>query len=173
MTRLFVLLIAFGVSSLAGAQYPAKPVRMIIPFPPGGPTDVVGRFLGQKLAEQLGQGVIVENRAGGNATIGASEVAKSAVDGYTVLFNASIFTITPFLSKAVPYDVERDFTAIALVAKGPLALAVTSSLPANNVKELIDYARANPGKLAFAIGSVGSAGHLGTELLKRSAGLDM
>jgi tripartite-type tricarboxylate transporter receptor subunit TctC len=146
---------------------------MVLPFPPGGPTDVVGRLLAQKLTEQLGHNVFVENRAGGNATIGSAEVAKSAPDGHTLLFNASIFTITPLLSKAVPYDVQKDFTPIALVAKGPLALAVTSSLPVSNVKELISYGKANPGKLAFAIGSNGSAGHLGTELLKRSAGIEM
>src|SRR2546423_2075382 len=129
---LLVLLLFHG----AQAQYPAKPLRMVVPFPPGGPTDVVGRLLAQKLSEQLGQNVVVENRAGANATIGSNEVAKSAADGYVLLFNASIFTITPLLSKAVPYDVERDFSAIALVAKGPLALSVTPSLPAGNVREL-------------------------------------
>jgi tripartite-type tricarboxylate transporter receptor subunit TctC len=155
------------------AQFPSKPVKVVLPFPPGGPTDVVGRLLAQKLTEQAGQNFLIENRAGGNATIGANEVAKSAADGYTLLFNASIFTITPFLSKNVPYDVQKDFTPIALVAKGPLAVAVSSSLAVNNVKDLVTYAKANPAKLAFAIGSVGSAGHLGTELLKRTAGIDI
>jgi tripartite-type tricarboxylate transporter receptor subunit TctC len=155
------------------AQFPSKPVKIVLPFPPGGPTDVVGRLLAQKLTEQAGQNFLIENRAGGNATIGANEVAKSAADGYTLLFNASIFTITPFLSKNVPYDVQKDFTPIALVAKGPLAVAVSSSLAVNNVKDLVTYAKANPAKLAFAIGSVGSAGHLGTELLKRTAGIDI
>ena len=163
-------MLAFGI---ANAQYPGKPIRMVLPFPPGGPTDVVGRLLAQKLTEQLGHNVLVENRAGGNSTIGSNEVAKSAPDGYTLLFNASIFTITPFLSKTVPYDVQRDFTALALVAKGPLALSVPPSLPAGNVRELIDFAKRNAGKLAFAIGSVGSAGHLATESLKRAAGLDI
>jgi tripartite-type tricarboxylate transporter receptor subunit TctC len=155
------------------AQFPSKPVKVVLPFPPGGPTDVVGRLLAQKLTEHAGQNFLIENRAGGNATIGANEVAKSAADGYTLLFNASIFTITPFLSKNVPYDVQKDFTPIALVAKGPLAVAVSSSLAVNNVKDLVTYAKANPAKLAFAIGSVGSAGHLGTELLKRTAGIDI
>lgn len=171
--RTVATLVLALLAGTAQAQYPAKPVRMVIPFPPGGPTDVIGRLLAQKLSDQLGQNMVVENRAGGNATIGANEVAKSAPDGYTVLFNASIFTITPHLSKAVPYDVQRDFTAIALVAKGPLALAVSATLPANSVKELIDYAKANPGRLNFAIGSSGSAGHLGTELLQRSAGISL
>lgn len=160
-------------SGVALAQYPAKPVKVVIPFPPGGPTDVVGRLLAQKLTEQTGQNFLIENRAGGNATIGSNEVAKSAADGYTLLFNASIFTITPHLSPNVPYDVQKDFSTVALVAKGPLAVAIGSAVPAKDVKELVAHARANPGKLAFAIGSVGSAGHLGTELLKRSAGLDL
>ena len=174
MKRLLAVLIGWlFISGSANAQYPAKPVKVVLPFPAGGPTDVVGRLLAQKLSEQAGQNFLIENRAGGNATIGANEVAKAAADGYTLLFNASIFTITPFLSKNVPYDVQKDFTPIALVAKGPLAVAVSFSLGANSIKELIGYAKANPGKLAFAIGSVGSAGHLGTELLKRTAGIDV
>ena len=170
LTGVFLGLFFLGVSQ---AQYPAKPVKVVLPFPPGGPTDVVGRLLVQKLTEQTGQNFLIENRAGGNATIGSNEVAKSAADGYTLLFNASIFGITPFLSKSVPYDVQKDFTTIALVAKGPLAISVSSSLGVNNLKDLIAHAKANPGKLAFAIGSVGSAGHLGTELLKRTAGIEV
>jgi tripartite-type tricarboxylate transporter receptor subunit TctC len=170
----FLLLVVFSVPGFAQSPlYPAKPVKVVLPFPPGGPTDVVGRLLAQKLAEQAGQNFLIENRAGGNATIGSNEVAKSAADGYTLLFNASIFSITPFLSKSVPYDVQKDFTPIALVAKGPLAVSVSSSLGFNNLKNLVEYAKGNPGKLAFAIGSVGSAGHLGTELLKRVAGIDI
>ena len=172
-TRVAAGFMAALACSVALAQYPAKPVRIVVPFPPGGPTDVVGRLLAQKMADSTGQGFVVENRAGGNATIGANEVAKSAADGYTLLFNANIFTITPLISKSVPYDVQRDFTAVALVAKGPIALAVTASVPAKNVAELIAHARANPGKLAFAIGSNGSAGHLATEMLKRMGGVDV
>ena len=164
---------AFCVCTLAQAQFPAKPVRVVIPFPPGGPTDVVGRLLAQKMSESTGQNFVIENRAGGNATIGAAEVAKSPADGYTLLFNANIFTITPLISKSVPYDVQKDFTAVALVAKGPIALAVNAALPAKTVTELIAHAKANPGKLAFAIGSNGSAGHLATEMLKRMAGIDL
>ena len=174
ISRLFSALL--GVVAAIGvthAQYPARPVKVVIPFPPGGPTDVVGRLLAQKMADSTGQGFVIENRAGGNATIGANEVAKSAADGYTLLFNANIFTITPLISKSVPYDVQRDFTAVALVAKGPIALAVSLSVPAKNVSELIAHAKANPGKLAFAIGSNGSAGHLATEMLKRAAGIDL
>ncbi len=173
MVRPLAALVAATACTLALAQYPARPVRVVIPFPPGGPTDVVGRLLAQKMAESTGQGFVIENRAGGNATIGASEVAKSPADGYTLLFNANIFTITPLISKGVPYDVQRDFTAVALVARGPIALAVTAGLAAKNVAELIALARTNPDRLAFAIGSNGSAGHLATEMLKRAAGIDL
>jgi tripartite-type tricarboxylate transporter receptor subunit TctC len=166
----FLGLLFLGISQ---AQYPAKPVKVILPFPPGGPTDVVGRLLAQKLTEQTGQNFLIENRAGGNATIGSNEVAKSADDGYALLFNASIFSITPFLSKNVPYDVQKDFAPVALVAKGPLAVAVSNAAGVNNLKDFIANAKANPGKMAFAIGSVGSAGHLGTELFKRSAGIEL
>ena len=172
-SRLFAAVLAAVACASAHAQYPVKTVRVVIPFPPGGPTDIVGRLLAQKMAEATGQGFVVENRAGGNATIGAAEVAKSPADGYTLLFNANIFTITPLISKSVPYDVQKDFTAISLVAKGPIALAVTSALPVKSVAELIAHAKANPGKLAFAIGSNGSAGHLATEMLKRAAGIDL
>lgn len=171
--RLLAALAAATACSFALAQYPARPVRVVIPFPPGGPTDVVGRLLAQKMAESTGQGFVIENRAGGNATIGANEVAKSPADGYTLLFNANIFTITPLISKGVPYDVQRDFTAVALVARGPIALAVNAGLPAKNVAELIALAKSNPDRLAFAIGSNGSAGHLATEMLKRAAGIDL
>jgi tripartite-type tricarboxylate transporter receptor subunit TctC len=171
--RALFLCVALLASAHAWPQYPAKPVKVVVPFPPGGPTDVVGRLLAQKLGESTGQNFLVENRAGGNATIGANEVAKSAADGYTLLFNANIFTITPLISRNVPYDVQRDFTPVSLVAKGPIALAVNPGLQAASVAELVAHAKANPGKLAFAIGSVGSAGHLATELLKRSAGIDL
>ncbi len=173
MKRLIVLLLGFFAAGISQAQYPSKPVKVVIPFPPGGPTDVVGRLLAQKLTEQTGQNFLIENRAGGNATIGSNEVARSATDGYTLLFNASIFSITPFLSQSVPYDVQKDFTTIALVAKGPLAVAISNAVPVRDVKEPIAYAKASAGKLAFAIGSVGSAGHLGTELLKRTAGIEV
>jgi len=173
LVRLLAALAIAAACTFAHGQYPAKPIRVVIPFPPGGPTDVVGRLLAQKLTEQTGQNFLIENRAGGNATIGSNEVAKSAADGYTLLFNASIFSITPFLSKSVPYDVQRDFAPVALVAKGPLAVAVSNAAGVNNLKEFIANAKANPGKMAFAIGSVGSAGHLGTELFKRAAGVDL
>ena len=144
---------------------------MVIPFPPGGTLDTVGRLLAQKLGEQTGQSFIVENRPGGNGVIGADVVAKAPADGYTLLFNASTFTTAPMTMKSVPYEVLRDFTPVALVAKAPLSVAINKNLPITDIKSLIAHARAHPGKMSFAVGSVGSAGHLSTELLKRAGGL--
>lgn len=151
--------------------YPNKPVKVIIPFPPGGTLDAIGRQLAQKLSEQLGQSFVVENRPGGNGIIGADAVAKAQADGYTLLFNASTFTTAPMTMKQVPYAVAKDFAPVALVAKAPLSVAINKNLPVTDIKSLLAYAKANPGKLTFAVGSVGSAGHLATELLKHN-GLD-
>ena len=157
----------------SATAWPTKPVKFIIPFPPGGTLDFIGRQLAQKLQEQLGQTFIVENRAGGNGVIGSDAVAKSAADGYTLLFNASTFTTTPMTMKAVPYDVQRDFQPVAMVAKAPLAVSVNNNLPVKDIKGLIAHAKANPGKLSFAIGSTGSAGNLATELLKRTGPVEL
>ena len=151
--------------------YPNKPVKVIIPFPPGGTLDAIGRQLAQKLSDQLGQQFVVENRPGGNGIIGADAVAKAQADGYTLLFNASTFTTAPMTMKQVPYAVTKDFAPVALVAKAPLSVAINKNLPVTDIKSLLAYAKANPGKLTFAVGSVGSAGHLATELLKNN-GLD-
>ena len=152
--------------------YPSRPVTMIIPFPPGGTLDFVGRLLAQKLGDQMGQNFVVENRPGGGGTIGAGAVAKAQPNGYTLMFNASTFTTTPMAMSAPPYEVIKDFEPIALVALAPLAIAINTNLPVTDVKGLIAHAKANPGKLTFAIGSTASAGHLSTELLKRASGID-
>ena len=165
------VLLGFGAGAMAQA-YPGKPVNMIIPFPPGGTLDFVGRLLAQKLADQMGQNFVVENRPGGNGTIGGSAVAKAQPNGYTLLFNASTFTTAPMTMSAPPYDVVRDFEQVALVALAPLAVAIRKDLPVTDVKSLIAYGKANPGKLTFAIGSTGSAGHLSTELLRRAGGIE-
>ena len=169
-------LLAIGLmalASVASAQaWPNRPVRVVIPFPPGGTLDTVGRLLAQKLGDGLGQNFIVENRPGGNGTIGADIVAKAPADGYTLLFNASTFTTAPMTMRSVPYSVTDDFSPIALVAKAPLSVAINKELPITDVKSLVAYAKANPGKMNFAVGSVGSAGHLSTELLRRSAQLE-
>ena len=169
LSQLLLASLALSAAPLALAQaYPARPVKVIIPFPPGGTLDAVGRMLAQRLSDQLGQPFVVENRAGGNGTIGADAVAKAPADGYTLLFNASTFTTAPMTMKSVPYSVVRDFAPVALVAQAPLSVAINKNLPITDVKSLIAYAKANPGKMTFAVGSIGSAGHLSTELLKRA-----
>lgn len=165
--------VALAATSLSYAQpYPSKLVRVVIPFPPGGTLDTLGRALAQKLGEQLGQPIVVENKPGGNGIIGGDIVAKAPADGYTLLFNASTFVTAPMTMKSVPYSVMRDFTPVALVAKAPLSVAINKKLPVTDLKSLLAHAKANPGKLTFAVGSIGSAGHLSTELLKRAAKME-
>lgn len=174
-TFLRLAIAALAALAVIGAQaqsYPTRPVRVIIPFPPGGTLDTLGRALAQKLGEQMGQAFVVENRPGGNGTIGADMVAKAAPDGYTLLFNASTFVTAPMTMKQVPYAVDKDFVPIALVAKAPLSVAIAKDLPVTDIKSLIAYAKANGDKTTFAVGSIGSAGHLATELLKRTAGMN-
>ena len=161
------------LASLAQA-YPNKPVKLVVPFPPGGPLDVIGRLIAQKLTEAWDQPVVVDNRPGAGGNIGADVVAKSAPDGYTVVMGAlSTHAVNPHLFPKMPYDAVKDFAPIALVAITPNVLVVNPSVPVGSVKELIAYAKANPGKLAFGSGSNGSAGHLAGELLKVDAGIDM
>ena len=168
-----VLALGCAVLPAAFAQsYPVRPVRVVIPFPPGGTLDTVGRMLAQKLSEQTGQAFVIENKPGGNGIIGADIVAKAPADGYTLLFNASTFTTAPMTMKSTPYGVVKDFSPVALVAKAPLSVAINKNLPITDIKSLIAYAKANPGGMSFAVGSIGSAGHLSTELLKRSDNLN-
>lgn len=169
---------AMGAAALALAAsgfaqtYPAKPVRVVIPFPPGGTLDAVGRMLGQKLADQLGQPFVIENKPGASGVIGGETVARAPADGYTLLFSASTHVTAPLTLKSVPYNVTQDFAPVALVAKAPLSVAINKNLPVTDIKSLIAYGKAHPGKMTFAVGSLGSAGHLSTELLKRAGGLD-
>ncbi|HWP11006.1 MAG TPA: tripartite tricarboxylate transporter substrate binding protein [Ramlibacter sp.] len=165
--------VALAATSWSYAQaYPSKLVRVVIPFPPGGTLDTLGRALAQKLGDQLKQPIVVENKPGGNGIIGADVVAKAPADGYTLLFNASTFVTAPMTMKSVPYAIVRDFTPIALAAKAPLSVAINKKLPVTDLKSLLAYAQANPGKLTFAVGSIGSAGHLSTELLKRAGKME-
>ncbi len=172
MQLFLAALAAVAMSSAFGQGYPTRPVRVIIPFPPGGTLDTLGRALAQKLSDQMGQSFIVENRPGGNGIIGADAVAKAPADGYTLLFNASTFISAPMTMKQVPYSVVQDFTPVALVAKAPLSVAIAKDLPITDIKTLFAYAKANPGRMTFAVGSIGSGGHLATELLKRAGGID-
>ena len=155
-----------------GAAYPAKPITMIVPFPPGGPTDLVARVLAQKLGEQMGQTVLVDNRGGANGNIGAQLVAKAPADGYTILYNTSSITLSPALYKSVSYDVQKDFAPVALVAVVPLALVVHPSIPANTVKEFVAYAKAHPGKLSYGSAGNGNVTHLGAFQFVQANGLE-
>ena len=167
------LILALGstvVWAQTSANYPDKPVKVIIPFPPGGTLDKIGRMLALKVGEQLGQNFVVENRPGGNGIIGADVVAKSNPDGYTLLFNASTFVTAPMTMKSVPYKVQTDFTPIGLIASAPLSIAISNKLGVTDMKGLAAAAKANPGKLNFAVGSIGSAGHLCTVKLEQATG---
>jgi tripartite-type tricarboxylate transporter receptor subunit TctC len=167
-----ISLAALG-SATQAQSWPDKPVRVVIPFPPGGTLDKVGRMLAQNLSTQFGQNFVVDNRAGGNGIIGADVVAKAPADGYTLLFNASTFVTAPMTMKSVPYQVQTDFAPISLVAKAPLSVAVTNKLGVNNLQGLIAAAKAQPGKMNFAVGSIGSAGHLCTVKLEQAAGISL
>ena len=174
LAALFAAL-SLAASGPALAQaYPAKPIRLVIPFPPGGPLDLAGRAIGQKMQEDWGQPVVVENKPGAGGNIGADAVAKSAPDGYTLVMGAlSTHAVNPHLFAKMPYDALKDFAPVSMVAITPNVLVVNPSVPANNVRELVALAKASPGKLSFASGSNGSAGHLAGELFKTLAGIDI
>ena len=163
------------VPALALAQsYPSKPLRMIVPFPAGGPADIFGRGLAQGMSAELGQPVIVENVGGVGGVLGVDRALKSAPDGYTLGFNSgSTLSIAPYSLSKMPYDVKKDVGLITLVVRVPEVLAVHPSLPVNDLAQLISYARANPGKVNFGSAGSGSITHLAGELLKAEAKLDM
>jgi len=174
--RILVLLLALCAPAIAAAQaaaqtFPSKPIRMIVPYAPGGATDVLARPIAQRLSEQVGQPVIVENRPGANATIGADHVAKSPPDGYTFFLGSIVHYMVPFFSKNVPYDPVKDFTPLALVAVVPNILAVNPSLPIHSVKDLIDYAKKSGVKLHYGTTGTGSTHHLGGIFLAQTAGI--
>jgi tripartite-type tricarboxylate transporter receptor subunit TctC len=172
----FILLVGTAlITSAALAQpYPSKPVRIIVNFPAGGVADIYARIIGAKAQESWGQPVVVENRTGGGGNIGADAVAKSAPDGYTLNMSAiGPHAVNVSLFSKMPYDPVKDFAAIALVLEAEGLLVVHPTVPANNIAELIAYARANPGKLTFASAGPGTASHLAGELFKTMAKVDM
>ena len=173
MKRL-ILAAALALAGGAHAQgWPAKPVRFIVPFPPGGSTDVAARTVADKLSRAFGQQVVVDNRGGGGGAIGTVEAARAAPDGYTLVFIADPVITLHLVVKNVQFEVQRDFAPVTQVTTQPIAVAVHSSLPVQNVQQLIDYAKANPGKLSFAHSGTGSGQHMSGELLKKMAGIDM
>ncbi|WP_236037906.1 Bug family tripartite tricarboxylate transporter substrate binding protein [Belnapia arida] len=153
-------------------DWPSRPIRFVVPYPPGGPTDILGRVAAQRAGTRLPQPVVVENRAGAGGSIGAEAVARAAPDGATFLVNASAHVIVPHMIR-VPYDAMADFAPVTQIASVPLILVVTPSLPVRSVGELLAYARANPGKLAYASSSNGGAPHLAGEMFKLLAGVDL
>ena len=176
VSRLTVLLssalVFIGLAGTVHAQsYPTRMIRIVVPFPPGGATDIFARMVAQPLSESVHQQVIVENRGGGNAVIGTELVAKAAPDGYTLLFNAMGPIATPGLYKKLPFDVEKDFTPVTLAVTSPNMLAAHPSLPANTIAELIALAKAKPGQLNGAISFYGGSNHLTQELFKSQAGI--
>jgi tripartite-type tricarboxylate transporter receptor subunit TctC len=171
---LAILLTAALCAPAVHAQdYPTRPIRMIVPYPPAGGTDIVARTISEPLAAVLGQPIIIENRGGAAGNLGTDVAAKSAPDGYTILFTLSSHTINPKLYDKLPFDVEKDFTPVSLAAYIPQILVANPSLPANNVKELIALAKAEPGKLNFASVGTGSPGHIAGELFKLKTGTNM
>ena len=166
-----LLLLAFTLPVQA-QSYPARIVRIVVPFPAGGPVDTFARQLAQKLSDAMGQQFVVDNRAGGNTIIGTDAVAKSAPDGHTLLITASSFITTPMLNKA-PYDAMKDFSHLAFLAQAPLAVVVNPQLPVASIRELVEYGKKNPYKMTFGIGSVGAPAHLAQEVFKRKAGVPM
>ena len=164
-------LAALCMPLLAQAQYPAKPVRLIIPFPPGGATDILTRVLAQKLTEQLGQAVVTENRPGAGGAIGSEMTAKAAPDGYTIqMATVSTHSIGPALNPKTPYNVKRDFAPVIHMADSTNVLIVSPTLPVNNLKELIAHAKTNPGKLNFSSSGNGTIVHMTGEMFKMQTG---
>jgi tripartite-type tricarboxylate transporter receptor subunit TctC len=164
--------LAQAPSTGSGQAYPARPIRIVVPFPPGGASDVTARMLADKFASSWGANVVVDNRTGASGIIGTDIVAKAAPDGYTLGFVALSFAINPSIHK-LPYDANRDFTYITVVASNPLALVVNNNVPANSVKELIDLARAKPDALSFASSGTGTSPHMSAELFKLLAGVQI
>ncbi|WP_338879060.1 tripartite tricarboxylate transporter substrate binding protein [Achromobacter veterisilvae] len=163
----------FAASAAWAGQYPANPVRMIVPYPPGGPTDIAARLAADELGRSLGVSVVVENKSGAGGMVGADMVARARPDGATLLVNASAHVIYPAIFKQVSFDVIDSFTPVTQLVQVPLALLVPVSLPVNNVPELIQYIKDHPGKVAFASAGNGGAPHLAAELFKKEAGVDI
>src|SRR6266404_4154208 len=172
--RSLALLLALG-SAMAGAQeYPNKPVRMVVGFPPGGGTDVVARIVQPRLSELLGQAVVIDNRPGATGTVAAGQVAKAAADGYTIMMgHVSVNAIAPSLFANLPYDVNRDFAPIALAAAVPHLVVVHPSVPVATLNELVAYLKSQPGKLTFPSAGNGSMPHLAGEYFQSLAGVKL
>jgi len=175
MIRLIALALGCLAAATASAQdYPARPIRLVVPYPPGGPVDIMGRLTGQRVGEQLGVQVVVDNRAGANGNIGGDIVARSNPDGYTLLMGANgVIAVNPGLYRKMPFDPRKDLQAISLTSTGALMMVVHPSVPAKTVADFIALAKAKPGAINFASSGAGSTAHLCSELFKLMAGIDI
>jgi tripartite-type tricarboxylate transporter receptor subunit TctC len=178
MTRRNFVASAAAVAALSGGRavaqaYPARPVRLVSPFAPGGGTDIIGRIVARKFSEFFGNTMIVENRAGAGGNIGAQAVARSDPDGYSLLMAVNSYAINAHVYRKIPFDLKQDFAPVGLVATSPFALVVHPSLPVKTVAEFIAYAKARPGELNFGSAGIATAPHLALELFKLQAGIDM
>ena len=160
-----------GIAEAAAQTYPSRPVRMIVPFPPGGATDIIARLVSDRLTEMWGQTVLVDYKPGAGTVVGTEVVAKAPADGYTMGMVITAHVLNPSLRKDMPYDTLKDLTGVSLVAVSHIVITATNALPANNIRELVAYAKANPGKLNYASPGTGTAMHLTGELLKTMAGI--
>lgn len=169
---LFVSIITIGsVGAQTKVNYPTRPIKIVVPFSPGGATDVIARVIGQKLSEQIGQPVVIENKAGANGNIAAEIVAKSAPDGYTILYNTSSIALSPALYKNLSYNVLTDFSPIILTSVVPLLLTVNPKIPAQNIEEFVALLKANPNKYSYGSAGTGNITHLGSFLFLQEMGL--
>ena len=174
LKHIIATVLAVATASVVAQEFPAKPIRMIVPFAPGGPNDVLGRIVAQKMSEQIGQQVIIDNRSGAGGSTGTALAASAPADGYTLLFSGtSSLAINPSLYAKLPYDALRDFAPVSLAGTAPSLLAVHPSVPARTVKELVAIAKASPGKLNYASGGVGGTPHLVGELFKSLGHVDV
>src|SRR5688572_24001788 len=164
----------FASAATLAQDYPARPIRLVVPYAPGGVSDITGRIVAQKMSELIGHPMVVENRAGAGGMVGTAAVAKSEPDGYTIVLSSlSAYAIGPRMVKAPLYDAVKDFTAIAPVALSPTILTVNNALPVQNLKELVAYAKANPGKLTYGSSGIGSIAHISAEVLRANTGVDL
>jgi len=173
VTRVFVLLLLFVFEAAVADVYPSKPVKLILPFPPGGGTDILGRLIGEQLSARLGQPVVQENRGGAGGNLGAEAVARAAPDGYTLLLAAPTLAISPTLYPKLAYDPLKDLAPIALVASVPNVMITHPSVPARTLQEFIALAKRRPGELNFGSGGAGTSNHLGGELFNMVAGVKL
>ncbi|MCC6533160.1 MAG: tripartite tricarboxylate transporter substrate binding protein [Burkholderiales bacterium] len=169
------LWIGMGAAGAADvpASYPNRPMRMVVPFAPGGTVDIIGRIVADKLAERLGQAVVVDNRPGANAIVGSEIVARALPDGHTLLVVPAGFAVNPSLRKQMPYDTQRDLAPVGILGSSFYVMVITAAIPANNLREFIAWAKARPGQLSYASTGTGALTHLAAELFKSAAGVDM